>query len=52
DVARQGFDALMRRDKQVVAASLTSKVMGTVSRVLPDPVKAAGSRLISVPLGR
>ncbi|PRC48481.1 oxidoreductase, partial [Mycobacterium sp. ITM-2017-0098] len=42
DVARQGFDALMRRDKQVVAASLTSKVMGTVSRVLPDPVKAAG----------
>jgi short-subunit dehydrogenase len=52
DVARQGFDALMRGDKQVVAASLTSKLMGTVSRVLPDPVKAAGSRLISVPLGR
>lgn len=52
DVARQGFDALMRGDKQVVAGSPMSKLMGTVSRVLPDPVKAAGSRLISVPLGR
>ena len=52
DVARQGFDALMRGDKQVVASSLTSKMMGTISRVLPDPVKAAGSRLISAPLGR
>ncbi|BBX70268.1 SDR family NAD(P)-dependent oxidoreductase [Mycolicibacterium psychrotolerans] len=52
EVARQGFEALMRGDRQVVAASLSSKLMGTVSRVLPDPVKAAGSRLISAPLGR
>lgn len=52
DVARQGFEALMRGDKKVVAASPLSKVMGTVSRVLPDSVKAAGSRLISVPLRR
>ncbi|MGE2729017.1 SDR family NAD(P)-dependent oxidoreductase [Mycolicibacterium vaccae] len=52
EVAQQGFDALMRGDKQVVAGSLSSKMMGTVSRVLPDAVKAAGSRLISVPLGR
>jgi uncharacterized protein len=52
DVARQGFEALMRGDKKVVAASPLSKVMGTVSRVLPDSVKAAGSRIISVPLGR
>lgn len=52
DVARQGFDALMRGDKQVVAASMSSKMIGTVSRVLPDSVKAAGSRLISAPLGR
>lgn len=51
-VARQGFEALMRGDRQVVAASLSSKVMGTVSRVLPDPVKAVGNRLISAPLGR
>ncbi|MGE2835828.1 SDR family NAD(P)-dependent oxidoreductase [Mycobacterium sp. SMC-4] len=52
EVARQGFDALMRGDKQVVAGSLSSKMIGTVSRVLPDSVKAAGSRLISAPLGR
>ncbi|MEZ0341016.1 SDR family NAD(P)-dependent oxidoreductase [Mycobacterium sp. pV006] len=52
DVARQGYEALMRGDKQVVAASTSSKVIGTVSRVLPDSVKAAGSRLISRPLGR
>lgn len=51
-VAQQGFDALMRGDRQVVAGSLSSKLMGAVARVLPDPVKAAGSRLISVPLGR
>lgn len=51
-VARQGFQALMRGDRQVVAGSLSSKVMGTVSRVLPDPVKAVGNRLISAPLRR
>ena len=52
EVAEQGFEALMRGDRQVVAASIPSKVMGTVARVLPDPIKAAGSRLISVPSGR
>ncbi|KWX57656.1 SDR family oxidoreductase [Mycobacterium sp. NAZ190054] len=52
DVARQGFDALMRGDRQVVASSPMSKVMGTALRVLPDPVKAAASRLFSVPTGR
>lgn len=51
-VARHGFDALMRGDRKVVAGSVTTKVMGTVSRVLPDNVKAMGSRLISAPLGR
>jgi short-subunit dehydrogenase len=49
-VARQGFDALMRGDKKVVAASPLSKIMGTVNRVLPDSVKAMGSRVLSVPL--
>ncbi|MDF2825271.1 MAG: oxidoreductase, partial [Mycobacterium sp.] len=52
DVARLGFEALMRGDKKVVAASPLSKVMGTVNRVLPDSVKAAGSRILSVPLNR
>jgi short-subunit dehydrogenase len=51
-VARQGFEALMRGDQKVVGGSVASKAMGTVSRVLPDKVKAVGSRLISVPLNR
>ena len=51
-VARQGFDAMMRGDQKVVGGSLSSKVMGTVSRVLPDNVKAIGSRLISSPHGQ
>jgi short-subunit dehydrogenase len=51
-VAQQGFDALMRGRQKVVAASFSSKVMGTVSRVLPDTVKAVGSRVISIPLNR
>lgn len=51
-VAKQGFEALMRGDRKVVGGGVSSKVMGTVSRVLPDSVKAVGSRLISVPLNR
>ena len=39
-------------DQKVVGGSLSSKVMGTVSRVLPDNVKAIGSRLISSPHGQ
>lgn len=52
EVARQGYEALMRGDRQVVAASVMSKTMGTVLRVLPDPLKAAASRLLSAPPGR
>jgi uncharacterized protein len=51
-VAKQGFEALMRGDQKVVGGSVSTKVMGTVSRVLPDAVKAAGSRLMAAPLGR
>jgi uncharacterized protein len=51
-VARQGFDALMRGEQKVVGGSISSKVLGTVSRVLPDRVKAVGSRVLSVPLNR
>jgi uncharacterized protein len=51
-VARQGFDALMRGEQKVVGGSISSKVLGTVNRVLPDRVKAVGSRVLSVPLNR
>ncbi|BBY46032.1 SDR family NAD(P)-dependent oxidoreductase [Mycolicibacterium celeriflavum] len=45
--AKEGYDALMRGDKKVVASSPLSKAMGLVNRVLPDSVKAASNRLIS-----
>ncbi|MDD4866565.1 MAG: SDR family NAD(P)-dependent oxidoreductase [Mycobacterium sp.] len=52
DVARQGFEALMRGDQKIVAGSVFIKVLGAVSRVLPDEVKAVGHRLLAMPLGR
>ncbi|OBJ73820.1 SDR family NAD(P)-dependent oxidoreductase [Mycobacterium sp. 1274756.6] len=44
-VAEQGFHALMRGDRQVVAASPITKLTGIVLRLLPDPVKAAMDRV-------
>lgn len=40
DVARDGFMAMMNQRERVVSASARTKVQGTVSRVLPDSVKA------------
>lgn len=48
-VARQGFEALMRGDQKVVAGSVFSKLMGAANRVLPDDVKAIGNRVMSMP---
>lgn len=50
-VARQGFEALMRGDQKVVAGSVFSKIMGAANRVLPDEVKAIGNRVMSMPRG-
>ncbi len=41
DVAKQGFDALMRGEKHVYAASLKTKVEGAVANFVPDAVKAS-----------
>jgi short-subunit dehydrogenase len=41
DVAQQGFDALMRGDKEIFAASLSTKAAGVAGRFMPDSVKAA-----------
>jgi hypothetical protein len=49
-VAKQGYDALLRGDRKVVAESALSKAMGLGNRFLPDSVKAVASRLISVPV--
>ncbi|MBB4662372.1 SDR family NAD(P)-dependent oxidoreductase [Conexibacter arvalis] len=40
DVARDGFEALMRGDERVVSASLKTKLQAAGSRVLPDAAKA------------
>lgn len=52
EVAKQGFDALMRGDRKVVAESMTTKIMGVANRFLPDSVKAAADRVLAEPLGR
>jgi short-subunit dehydrogenase len=51
-VAKQGYDALMRGDRKVVAESVLSKAIGLANRVLPDSVKAVASRAISLPVGK
>ena len=48
-VARQGYEAMMRGDRKVVASSLMSKSMGLANRFLPDSVKAVAIRLMSQP---
>jgi short-subunit dehydrogenase len=50
-VAKQGYDAMMRGDRKVVASSPLSKGMGLANRFLPDSVKATASRLISARIG-
>jgi uncharacterized protein len=50
-VARQGFEALMRGRQKVIAGSIFTKVMGATNHVLPDGVKAIGNRVMSRPRG-
>lgn len=44
--AQQGYAALMRGERKVVASSPLSKLMGLGTRFLPDSVKAFSNRLI------
>jgi short-subunit dehydrogenase len=41
DVAQQGYDALMAGEKEVFAASLMTKVQGTLGKFIPDTVKSS-----------
>ena len=50
-VARQGFEALMRGKQKIVGGSIFTKVMGAANHVLPDQVKAVGNRVMSRPRG-
>jgi short-subunit dehydrogenase len=49
DVARDGFEALMKGDERVVSASLSTKAQGRFSRVMPDSVKAGMHRRMAEP---
>jgi uncharacterized protein len=49
EVARMGFEALMDGKDSVLAESLLTKVAGTVSKLIPDPLKAEMHRKISEP---
>jgi short-subunit dehydrogenase len=48
-VAKQGFEALMKGDDHVVAGSLKNKVQAVAGKVAPDPVKAKMTRSMTEP---
>ena len=49
DVAREGFEALMAGKERVVAGSLSTKLQGKGSRLMPDRVKAEMHRRMAEP---
>jgi short-subunit dehydrogenase len=49
DVARAGFEALIKGDERVVAGSLRNKVFAAASRLVPDRVKAGLHRKVAEP---
>jgi len=49
DVAKDGFEALMAGKERVVSASLSTKLQGRGSRMLPDSAKAAMHRRMAEP---
>jgi short-subunit dehydrogenase len=48
-VARQGFEALMAGEAQVLGGSLASRAMGAMSRISPDALAAKVNRKLSEP---
>jgi uncharacterized protein len=48
-VAKQGFEALMKGDKKIVAGGLGTKAQGMAAKVLPDSVKGAMHRQMAEP---
>jgi uncharacterized protein len=48
-VAKQGFEALMKGEEKLTAGSLITKVQGAANKVLPDKLKAAGHRQMAKP---
>jgi short-subunit dehydrogenase len=48
-VAKQGFEALMKGDKKIVASGVGTKAQGLAAKVLPDSVKGALHRSTAEP---
>ena len=48
-VAEQGFEALMKGERKLVAGSLMTKAQGLLSSVLPDALKAKAHRKMAEP---
>jgi short-subunit dehydrogenase len=49
DVARDGFEAMMRGDERIISASAKTRAQGRGSRLLPDSVKAQMHRKMAEP---
>ncbi len=49
EVARQGFEAMMDDKERTVASSMSTKLQGRGSRLLPDSAKAEAHREIAEP---
>ena len=49
DVAEQGFQAMLKGERRVVAASLTTKLMEAGNKVVPDALKAKAHRQMAEP---
>ncbi len=50
DVARQGFEAMMKAERRVVTASVKTRLMEASNMVMPDALKAAAHRKMAEPL--
>jgi short-subunit dehydrogenase len=48
-VAKQGFDALMKEKNKVIAGGASTKAQGVAAKVLPDSVKASMHRKMAEP---
>jgi uncharacterized protein len=49
EVAQAGFEAMMKGERKVVAASLMTKAQAAMNKVLPDSVKAATHKQMAKP---
>jgi uncharacterized protein len=49
EVAKQGFEALMKGKETIVASSMKTKTQAAMNKVLPDKVKASAHRRMAEP---